>query len=102
MPVKKRLVYCDVFQGGNVFSRLAGQHAINQQEWIAVREVFEHFMDIHERTAGALGIGPESFGHTGLGGDEEDEGDERDGGLLTATMGTLLFMKAAITCQPEP
>ena len=35
------------FQSRDVFSRLTGKHAVHQQKWIAVWQVFEYFMDIH-------------------------------------------------------
>src|SRR6185369_4955773 len=47
MADKERLVDRDVFQRPDSLARVDGQHAVHQQEWIAVRQQLQDFVDVH-------------------------------------------------------
>src|SRR4051812_4706702 len=44
---KKVLVDRDVLDGDDVLARLAAQHPVHQQKWIAMRQVLENLMYVH-------------------------------------------------------
>ena len=46
---KKRLVDGDVLQGGDAFTRHQIEHAIDQENGIAVRQIVQYLVDVHRR-----------------------------------------------------